>query len=258
MPRLLSRSCASESHRPGIAWWVGRFELAFRAMPTLRFRLIAPCAMVLLSSCDSGAGRIDTACRSNSDCADTQLCATGLCEGGLGYCVERPTACPDTDSPVCGCDGRTYQNDCFADLAGIRLAQTGACVCEGNSECVGDQFCALDDSCNNQGTCLPRPETCDPNDTQAVCGCDDMTYANECSAFQAGVRVSALGSCDCTTNANCETTEYCNAITCDGPGLCETRPEACPPPEGAAVIGCDGVEYESECDAALDGIRARP
>jgi hypothetical protein len=176
-------------------------ELALRPMPTRRFRLIASCAMVVLSSCDSGAGRIDTACRSNADCADTQLCATGSCEGGLGSCVERPTDCPDTDNPVCGCDGRTYQNDCFADLAGVRLAQTGACVCQGNSECVEDQFCALDDSCDDQGTCVPRPDTCDPSDTQAVCGCDDMTYANECSAFQAGVRVSALGSCDCTTNA---------------------------------------------------------
>jgi hypothetical protein len=221
-------------------------------------KLVASFVMALVLSCDSGAGRIDTACRSNADCADTQLCATGLCEGGLGLCVERPTSCPDTESPVCGCDDRTYQNGCFADLAAVRLAKTGACVCEDNSQCVEGQFCSLDDSCSNQGSCVPEPETCDPSDTQVVCGCDGVTHDNECTAFQAGVRVSALGSCDCTTNADCETTEYCNAITCDGPGVCETRPETCSPPDGAAIVGCDGVEYPSACDAALDGIRVRP
>ncbi|TFH31661.1 MAG: hypothetical protein E4H00_03050, partial [Myxococcales bacterium] len=42
----------------------------------------------------------------------------------------RPTMCPDTDSPVCGCDGQTYQNVCFADMAGVRLAITGPCAPE--------------------------------------------------------------------------------------------------------------------------------
>jgi NAD(P)-dependent dehydrogenase (short-subunit alcohol dehydrogenase family) len=74
------------------------------------------------------AGRIDTACQSNSDCAATELCATGLCEGGLGVCTDRPTTCPDTDDPVCGCDDETYQNRCFADMAGVRLARTGPCI----------------------------------------------------------------------------------------------------------------------------------
>ncbi len=71
---------------------------------------------------------IDDACTSNADCADTELCATGLCEGGLGVCTERPTMCPDTESPVCGCDGVTYENDCFATMDGVRLARTGPCL----------------------------------------------------------------------------------------------------------------------------------
>ena len=89
--------------------------------------LAAGLIVSLLQGCGD-AGRIDPACQSNDDCAATELCATGLCEGGLGVCTERPTMCPDTDSPVCGCDDQTYQNVCFADMAGVRLAHTGPCI----------------------------------------------------------------------------------------------------------------------------------
>lgn len=71
---------------------------------------------------------IDSACRSNADCAETEICATGICEGGIGICNARPTSCPDTDSPVCGCDGVTYQNTCFATIAGVRIAITLPCA----------------------------------------------------------------------------------------------------------------------------------
>lgn len=89
--------------------------------------LTAGLIVFVLQGCGD-AGRIDTACRSNADCAPTELCATGLCENGLGLCDERPTMCPNTDSPVCGCDGQTYQNDCFAAMAGVRIAITGPCI----------------------------------------------------------------------------------------------------------------------------------
>jgi hypothetical protein len=173
-------------------------------------------------------------------------------------CFPIPETCQDTASYVCGCDGRTYDNECFAKQARVRLQSPQACACADNGQCVEGQFCALDDSCLNEGNCLPKPETCDPSDTQQVCGCDGVTYENACAAFQAGARVSALGACQCDTNADCATDEYCNAITCDGPGVCEVRPATCPPPEDGSVIGCDGVEYGSECIAASEGIRIRP
>ena len=226
-------------------------------MPSYASNLCALSLLALLFSCDAGAGRIDQACSSNSDCASTELCATGLCEGGIGACIERPTTCEDVENPVCGCDGRTYQTDCFASREGVRLATNQTCICQDNSGCVDDQFCALDDSCGNPGTCLPRPESCDPADTQQVCACDGVTYPNECSAFQSAARVSALGTCDCTTNDDCGEGQLCNAISCDGPGGCEERPARCPP-EGPTVTGCDGVLYDNDCSAAAQGVRVRP
>lgn len=89
--------------------------------------LAASLIVSLIQGCGD-ASRIDGACRSNDDCTATELCATGTCEGGLGVCTERPTMCPDTESPVCGCDGQTYQNVCFADMAGVRLSIAAPCI----------------------------------------------------------------------------------------------------------------------------------
>jgi hypothetical protein len=225
-------------------------------MSPRHIHLIATCSSLVAFGCGD-AGRLDTACTSNSECASTELCATNFC-GGIGMCVAREETCDDTVVDlVCGCDGLTYQSACFANMAGIRLAATeGPCACSDNSECVTGQFCALDNSCFNRGGCLPIPETCDPADTQQACACDGVTYDNECTAFQSGVRVSALGTCDCMDNTECAADEYCNALVCDGPGVCEARQGSCTP-EGPAT-GCNGVVYESACDAAAAGVRVRP
>lgn len=202
-------------------------------------------------------GACDTSCVSNADCGDSQFCATGLCEGGIGVCNERPESCDGEDvSYVCGCDGTTYENACLARQAGLNLRNTGPCVCDSSSVCNGTQFCALETSCINPGQCLP-PSVCDPSETNEVCGCDDNTYANECTPFEAGVRVSGEGACGCADNLDCEAGEYCNALVCDGPGNCQPRVGPLCVPDGN-VTGCDGVIYADKCAAAEAGQRVRP
>jgi hypothetical protein len=53
----------------------------------------------------------------------------GKCRAGeaRGRCVEIPGICPKTIGSVCGCDKRTYGNDCERVRAGVQKDHDGAC-----------------------------------------------------------------------------------------------------------------------------------
>jgi hypothetical protein len=65
-------------------------------------------------------------------CASGQYCElpAGLCAGRdlSGTCVPQPQFCIEIYKPVCGCDGKTYGNDCTRQGRGAQLDHAGACV----------------------------------------------------------------------------------------------------------------------------------
>lgn len=68
-------------------------------------------------------------------CGPHEFCQkpTGLCffPDIEGTCVRKPVVCPAAKAnivlPVCGCDNKTYTNDCVRERAGVSKAHDGAC-----------------------------------------------------------------------------------------------------------------------------------
>lgn len=159
-----------------------------------------------LTGCDPEATapelepRAAVVCRSDKNCAGGEYCATaeGSC-GREGVCTPLPAdPCDRVRDPVCGCDGVTYENACFAAAEGESVDFDGECpppVCDDNSDCAASEYCAKPNgACGGTGTCEPRPLSCS-GVWNPVCGCNAKTYANGCKAALQGVNVAALGAC---------------------------------------------------------------
>jgi hypothetical protein len=67
-------------------------------------------------------------CETDAQCfADFEFCDGPGC-GGPGGCREVPSAgCTGTLNEVCGCDGKTYVNGCWAQAARVRIDKQGRC-----------------------------------------------------------------------------------------------------------------------------------
>lgn len=81
-----------------------------------------------MGSCDANpcGGVAGIACAAGAAC---ELPA-GRCNAAdlQGECVPLPGACPTIYDPVCGCDGRSYPNDCNRLAAGVQKAHDGVCA----------------------------------------------------------------------------------------------------------------------------------
>jgi|TARA_B110001452_G_scaffold251326_1_gene240291 hypothetical protein len=84
----------------------------------------------------------------------------------LGSCDEGD-ACPAVGAPVCGSNGITYGNSCYAEAAGIENYTFG--------ECTDDVVCTAN--------------------YEPVCGSDGNTYSNSCEAGKAGIENYTSGEC---------------------------------------------------------------
>jgi len=130
----------------------------------------------------------------------------------------------DHDHEVCGCDQRTYANECLAKKFGVTVDKNEKCdeedrdtgdfkgTCRDDDMCDNGYYCkALFQECNTgndrKGFCtrIPTREDCDKlddDDDDKVCGCDGDTYDNECHAERKEESVDFRGDCDSSTSSS--------------------------------------------------------
>ncbi|MEM7572175.1 MAG: Kazal-type serine protease inhibitor domain-containing protein [Bacteroidota bacterium] len=144
--------------------------------------------------------------------------------------------CAFTVNPVCGQNGVTYLNPCFAEAAGVSVYTAGPCYSPGINVAAMDPYAVC-------------TEEYDP-----VCGFNFQTYSNACVAEAAGVVEYQAGVCS-ANDYSCYDPNLIVVSAGTNVNIATGIIELNCPDDGIPVCGCDGITYPNACTAEAAGVR---
>jgi len=178
---------------------------------------------------DAGSGRL-CGTRGGQECGAGQYCKfsesamCGRADAG-GKCTALPQVCPDIVIPVCGCDNKTYNNECqAARAAGVGVLHSGACEPQPCDSCAGPMPGAPNKQCPD-GIHFSGPACVTGDDGK--CGWQILECPTE-SGSACDTRARDPGQC--WTNEQCPAGNKCIGATCCPPNarcIVEDHPGTC-------------------------------